>query len=96
MTSMPAIFVVLQSGGSSSEHYFHSFDNEGVATRYVENAEAQGYQCIGPERLELGEVANLMIASRKLLIQLQRKGYEELDAVPVLEAALSEIEQKLC
>ena len=96
MASTPAIFVVLQTGGSSYEHYFHSFETEDAATRFVEAAEAQSYRCIGPERLELGEFVNLIFASRNVLMELKQKQYEKFNVVTALEEALSDIERKLC
>ena len=49
----PKLFVVIQEGGTSNEHYAHQFDSEEAAKRYIRTAERAAYNCYGPFELSV-------------------------------------------
>lgn len=91
MVTIPAIYIVLQTGGSSAEHYFHSFSREESALNFVIGAVEASYQCVGPARVELPEFENLISSSQKVLTQLKRQNHCDADAVDELQSALTEV-----
>ena len=91
MVTTPAIYIVLQTGGSSAEHYFHSFSREASALDFVKGAAEASYRCVGPERIELSEFENLISSSQKVLTQLKRQNHCDTDAVDELQRALTEV-----
>jgi hypothetical protein len=91
MVTTPALYIVLQKGGSRAEQYFHSFSREGSAMDFVKSAEEASYTCVGPERIELAEFTDLISASQKVLTQLTQHNYCDVGAVNDLQNALAEV-----
>jgi hypothetical protein len=95
MKSAPSLYVVLQNGGSATEHYFHSFLREQDANSFIRSAERASYECYGPEEIQLPEIADLMFSVRNLLQDLPEQVSRNSAAVANVEKALATMEKNL-
>lgn len=54
--NIPRLFIVIQQGGTSAEHYAHQFSSEQKALRFARSAEKAAYNCLGPFEISLEAV----------------------------------------
>lgn len=95
MKNTSAIHVVLQMGGSTAEHYFHSFGKSGDAELFIQSAEAASYECYGPEQINIPELDALILSVRQLLRQLPTDSSCNWPAVNEVKHCLAAVENSL-
>lgn len=91
----PAIYAVIQTGGSTHEHYLHAFSEERAAAAYMRKAEHASYRCIGPFEIILPAEGELARIAAKTVEWLKREGYRNDEHTLDLERAALEVQKDL-
>ena len=91
----PAIYAVIQTGGSTHEHYMHSFSEERAAAAYMKKAKRASYQCIGPFEIPLPAEGNLTRIAARTVEWLKAEGYRNDEHIIDLERAVLEAQKDL-
>ena len=89
--TMPTLFIVIQCGGSSREHYHHSFLDEPSALAYIKRANLAAYICLGPFLIPLPEIDDLTESACKTVAWLDKVGYGKNRVTANLKRALSKL-----
>jgi|GEM_PF-5088031 len=89
-----ALQVVIQFGGSSNEHYLHSFLNETAARRYIRSAAKASYSCIGPFPLLLPGIFELADVAKTTVEWLNLNGFRDTPLTNNLNSALAQFERE--
>ena len=89
------IYAVIQFGGSTHEHYLHSFSEERAATAYMRKAKRASYRCIGPFEVLLSAEGDLARTAVKTIEWLKREGYRNDEHTLDLERAVLEVQKDL-
>ncbi len=90
-----AIYVVIQTGGSTHEHYLHSFAEKRAATEYMSKATRASYRCIGPFEILLAAEANLARVAARTVEWLKSEGYQNDEHTRDLERAVFDLKKDL-
>jgi len=91
----PAIYAVIQTGGSTHEHYLHSFSEKRAASAYIRKAKRASYRCIGPFEILLPAEGNLARIAAKTVEWLKREGHRNDEHTLDLERAVLEVQKDL-
>lgn len=85
------IYAVVQFGGSSGEHYVHSFVEKHDADAYVRETERSSYHCIGPFEIQLPAESNLASVAAKTVQWLNSIGFRDDPHTLELKHATAEV-----
>lgn len=85
--------MVLQLGGATGEHYFHSFTSAESAIDFIRSAETASYECYGPEEITFPEIAELTLSARQLLQELSANPNHTCPSAEKVKQALTAVEQ---
>jgi hypothetical protein len=86
--------VVIPFGGTSKEHYLHSFLNEATAKKFIRSAAKASCRCLGPFSLPLPGILELADVAKNTIEWLDSNDFRDTPLANNLNSAFAHVERE--